>query len=125
MAYKNFPTPADIAPQEYVAPPLDEKWEALVMEEIADVLHQKRLDLQSKRAVRFAPSARRDTSEAAQQWKHYASHIADLVRERGWHVMTIIGGARPTLSISLPHEERPVPQDRPINPYESDSYQKD
>lgn len=107
MPYKNFPTPADIAPQEFVAPPLEEKWEASVMEEIADLLHKKRLDLQSKRSIRFVPAARRDMGEAAQQWKHYAKHIADLVRERGWAVMTITGGAQPVLSISLPRESIP------------------
>lgn len=106
MPYKNFPTPADIAPQEYVAPPLDEKWEALVMKEIADMLHQKRLDLQAKRAVRFTPAARRDRGEAALQWKFYVKHIADLVRERGWHVVIVVGGATVKLSIALPHENQ-------------------
>lgn len=107
MPYKNFPTPADIAPADFIAPPLDEAWEAQVMEEIADLLHQKRLDLQARRYVRFVPAVRRDMGEAARQWKFYAKHIADLVRERGWTVMTVIGGARPTLSISLPRSGQP------------------
>lgn len=100
--YDHFPTPADIAPKDFTTPPLDPKWEALVMDEIAAHLRKKQPELQAKRQVRFVPVARRDMGHAREQWLHFARHIADLVREKGWVVMVIEGGSYPTLSISMP-----------------------
>lgn len=87
--YDNFPTPADLVPEVYTAPPLDAKWEAAVMDEIARLLNRDIRKLKEHRGVRFIPAARRDMGEAAEQWQHYAGHIADLVRARGWSVMHI------------------------------------
>lgn len=100
--YEKFPTPADIAPEQFKVPDLDEKWETAVMDEIAAFLYKKQADLQAKRQVRFIPATRRDMGYARQQWLHYHKRIADLVREKGWTVMIAENGAFPVLAITMP-----------------------
>lgn len=111
MPYENFPTPADIAPEEFKKPDLDPTWEALMMTEIAKLLADKKPDLIEHKHVRFYPAPRRDNGHCLIQWKYYAHHIADLVRKSGWVVM--IGEnsmALPTLTIQLPHQTMQPPR---------------
>jgi hypothetical protein len=107
MTYENFPTPEEIAPKIYAAPPLDEKWAEKVMNEIASLLRRNQVNLRQQRDVRFIPTGRRDMGHALQQWKHFASQIADLVRESGWQVILINSDTVPTLLISLPEKGKP------------------
>lgn len=107
MSYENFPTPAEVAPEFYAPPALDEKWEESVMDEIAKYLFNNKKKLHERRQIRFIPAGRRDMGKALEQWKHYSGRIGDLVRESGWVVEHIHSNTLPTLLISLPGIERP------------------
>jgi hypothetical protein len=105
--FENFPTPADIAPQ--IAPALDEHWVIQIMDEISTCLRKNSRKLQEFRSVRFTPGSRRDMGHAAIQWRFYAKYIADLVREKGWVVLTIATSMEVTaLSISAPRDAQPI-----------------